>query len=253
MNYIPIQIVNVGRIRESSGYAELPPSDALKEFIMCYWFFNTAELSGDILVNPDCCADIIFNLNAHDIADFSEITGTFSEKFYIPGSGINACGIRLKPGITYHLIREGIDSLSNTSVSALNYPQINCELIADNIIDKTSRQIKAFFDSYLSTVFHRIEIRESKFIYSLNIFNSLAENGSKDLLISDKTIDRYFVKYFGLTRKKISSVLRFQNSLRQIINYGTILPEGYYDQPHFIRDFKRCSGMTPGDFLKSIS
>ena len=253
MNYFPIQIVNVGRINESSGYSELLPSDALKEFIMCYWFFETSESSGDILVNPDCCADIIFNLNAQDISDFSEITGTFSEKFYIPGSGLSACGIRLKPGITYHLIREGIDALSNTSVSSLNYPELNCEHIAENIISKTNHQIKDFFDSYLSTVFHKIEIRESKFIYSLNIFNSLAEYGAKELLVSDKTMDRYFMKYFGLTRKKIFSVLRFQNSLNQIINYGRILPEGYYDQPHFIKDFKRCSGMTPGDFLKSIS
>jgi len=253
MNYFPIQIVNVGRMRESSGYCELPPSDALKDFIMCYWFFDTIDSSGDILVNPDCCADIIFNLKARDIDDFSEITGTFSDKFYIPGSGIKACGIRLKPGITYHLIREGIDSLSNTSVSSLNYPQINCEFIAENILEKTRRQIKDFFDSYLSFIFRKIEIRESKFIYSLNVFNSIADNGSKDLLISDKTMDRYFMKYFGLSRKKISSVLRFQNSLRQIINYGNILPEGYYDQPHFIKDFKRCAGMTPGDFLKSIS
>jgi len=253
MNYFPIQIVNVGRIKETSGYCELPPADVLKEFVMCYWFFKTTDSTGDILVNPDCCADIIFNLNSSDISNFSEITGTFSDKFYIPGNGINACGIRLKPGITYHLIREGIDSLSNTSVSALNYPQINCEFIADNILEKTSRQIKIFFDSYLSKVFHKIEIRESKFIYSLNIFNSIADYGSKDLLVSDKTMDRYFIKYFGLTRKKVSSVLRFQNSLRQIVNYGNILPEGYYDQPHFIKDFKRYAGMTPCDFLKSIS
>ena len=252
MNYYPIQIVNVGRMKETSGYCELPPSDALKEFVMCYWFFKTTDSTADILVNPDCCADIIFNLNSSDISDFSEITGTFSEKFYIPGSSLNACGIRLRPGITYHLIREGIDALSNTSVSALNYQQINCELIADNILGKSDEQIKSFFDSYLLNVFRKIEIRESKFIYSLNLFNSITDNAPADLLVSDKTIDRYFIKYFGMTRKKISSVLRFQNSLKHIINYGNILPEGYCDQPHFIKDFKRCAGMTPADFLKTI-
>lgn len=253
MNYFPIQIVNIGRMKETSGYCELPPADVLKEFVMCYWFFKTTDSTGDILVNPDCCADIIFNLDSSDISNFSEITGTFSDKFYIPGSGINACGIRLKPGITYHLIREGIDSLSNTAVSSLNYPHINCEFIADNILGKTNCQIKTFFDSYFPKVFHTIEIRESKFIYSLNIFNSLADFGIDELQVSDKTMDRYFTKYFGLTRKKVSSILRFQNSLRQIINYGNILPEGYYDQPHFIKDFKRCAGMTPCDFLNSIS
>ncbi|MBP8083432.1 MAG: helix-turn-helix transcriptional regulator [Spirochaetes bacterium] len=252
MNYFPIQITNVGRMRETSGYSELTPSAALKEFVMCYWFFKTTDSTRDIIVNPDCCADIIFNLNARNIADFSEITGTFSDMFYIPGSGLNACGIRLKPGATYHLIREGIDTLSNTAVSSVNYPQINCEFIADNIINKSNQEIKIFFDSYFSNIFRKIEIRESKFIYSLNIFNSLADYGEKDLLVSDKTLDRYFIKYFGLTRKKISSVLRFQNSLKQIINYGNILPEGYYDQPHFIKDFKRYAGMTPGDFLKNI-
>ncbi|MGL4370786.1 MAG: DUF6597 domain-containing transcriptional factor, partial [Spirochaetota bacterium] len=242
MDYYPLQIINLGRNRTGSGYSEYMPSPALREHVLCYWFFRRNGIDGDVLVNPDCCADIIFNLDAPSISGFSQITGTFSERFYIPGDGLNACGIRLRPGMMYHLIREGIDTLAETAVSASDYRNLGVEHIAENIPGKTNREIADFFDSHLPSLFSGIRIRESRFQYAQRMFNGFIAGEMSDIDVSGKTLDRYFVKYYGLTRKNISSILRFQNSLRHIAAYGSIVPEGYYDQPHFIKDFKRYSG-----------
>lgn len=253
MDYYPLQIINLGRNKTASGYSEYAPSPELREFVLCYWFFRRDGIDGDVLVNPDCCADIIFDLAASSIRGFSEITGTFSERFYIPGAGLNACGIRLRPGMMYHLIREGIDALCETTVPASDYRSLGVEHIADHILGKTNREIADFFDSHLAALFSGIRIRESRFLCAQRMFKGFMAGEMPCADLSGKTVDRYFVKYYGLTRKKISSILRFQNSLRHIASCGPCVPEGYYDQPHFIKDFKRYSGLTPSEFGRILS
>ena len=250
MQYYPLQIINLGRNGTDSGYTEYLPLPALREYVLCYWFFRREGLAGDVFVNPDCCADIIFNLNPSSPDDFAQITGTFGSGFYAPGTGICTCGIRLQPGVTYHLIREGVDSLSGSAVSAVCCPRLEVEHVASRILGRTNREIADFFDAFLPSVFADIVIRESRFVYSRGIFNALVAGDPAALDVSEKTADRYFLKYFGLSRKKVSSILRFQKSVRHIAGGGLSVPEGYCDQSHFIKDFRKYSGLTPLEFAR---
>jgi AraC-like DNA-binding protein len=71
---------------------------------------------------------------------------------------------------------------------------------------------------------------------------------------------RYFIATFreqvGLTPKAYGRIRRFQAALRRIhgkreIDWVTTALEcGYYDQSHFIRDFRSFSGITPGAYEK---
>lgn len=60
----------------------------------------------------------------------------------------------------------------------------------------------------------------------------------------------------GLTPKAFHRVRRFQQVLqtlrgRRAEDWATLALEcGYYDQAHFIHDFKQFSGMTPGEYLR---
>ena len=252
MDYYPLQIINLGRNRTDSGYTEYLPAPALREYVLCYWFFRREGLVGDVLVNPDCCADIIFNLKPSSPDDFALITGTFGSGFHAPGTGICTCGIRLQPGMTYHLIREGVDSLSGGPVPAVSFRSLRIEHVAGRILGRTNREIADFFDSFLPSVFADIVIRESRFVYSRGIFNALVAGDPAALDVSEKTADRYFLKYFGLSRKKVSSILRFQKSIRHIAGGGLSVPEGYYDQSHFIKDFRKYSGLTPLEFARGV-
>lgn len=249
MNFRPVQIFGMLNSPEFTGYREYLPDDKLSEFVVCYWFFRRTSIEGDILVNPDCCSDIIFDLSYSSASCFAEITGVFSEKIYVPGSGVEACGVRLKPGIAYHLIKEGIDSLGGTTVRADNYRFIDASFAAENMIGKTDSQIVSFLNSYFYGIFSKLMIRETRFICASKIFDAVAAGREEDVGISGKTANRYCLKYFGMTRKKISSVIRFQKSIKDILRNGRIVPEGYCDQPHFIHEFKRFSGLTPGDFI----
>jgi AraC-like DNA-binding protein len=75
------------------------------------------------------------------------------------------------------------------------------------------------------------------------------------LYTSPKTLERKFSKYLGKTTKQLIKLIRFQEILQDLSIYknGSLTKcayrNGYFDQSHFIKDFKTYSGYTPKDFL----
>jgi len=72
---------------------------------------------------------------------------------------------------------------------------------------------------------------------------------------SPKTIERKFAKYFGKTTKQLIKLIRFRGVLH---DFGCIKElsftehacnNGYFDQSHFIHDFKSYTGYTPKEFF----
>ncbi len=68
-----------------------------------------------------------------------------------------------------------------------------------------------------------------------------------------RQIQRYFKEYIGITPKKFSSLIRFKSVYKQNVLSDTALghffDHGYFDQSHFIKDFRTNLGVTPSDIL----
>lgn len=74
--------------------------------------------------------------------------------------------------------------------------------------------------------------------------------------IGMRKLERMFNKYVGVSAKTYRMLDRFQDSRNQLFNsdysklsdiaYGN----DYFDQMHFIKDFKRFSGNTPKNFIR---
>jgi methylphosphotriester-DNA--protein-cysteine methyltransferase len=70
---------------------------------------------------------------------------------------------------------------------------------------------------------------------------------------------KHFIDLFkgqvGVTPKQYLKIMRFQKAIREIekggfVNWNQIaLESGFYDQAHFINDFKSFSGFTPGEYV----
>jgi AraC-like DNA-binding protein len=73
--------------------------------------------------------------------------------------------------------------------------------------------------------------------------------------MSNRQLVRKFNNNIGLSPKEFSRIIKFISSLHYLKqNSSTNLSVaahncGYYDQAHFIHDFKEYSGLTPGQFL----
>lgn len=77
---------------------------------------------------------------------------------------------------------------------------------------------------------------------------------SDKLHTSSKTLERKFSTYLGKTTKQLINLLRFQQVLQAFSECKNIsltdcaYRHGYFDQSHFIHDFKTYTGYTPGEF-----
>lgn len=76
----------------------------------------------------------------------------------------------------------------------------------------------------------------------------------KDIHTSPSTLERAFLNQLGMTPKMYSRILRY-NKVKALIDQGKAdwqhicFNFGYFDQSHFIKEFKRYSGLTPEAYL----
>lgn len=74
------------------------------------------------------------------------------------------------------------------------------------------------------------------------------------LYISQSRFEKRFRAIVGTSPKKYASLIRINNIINQPVKNLTKLSydAGYFDQAHFIKDFKQHTGMTPYAFFSQI-
>jgi AraC-like DNA-binding protein len=96
------------------------------------------------------------------------------------------------------------------------------------------------------------------------VFHALKRTGDPGTLaefckrsgVGPRTLERQYAHYVGLSPAAFGTLSRFQDGLNQVlagdyeklsdVAYG----QGYFDQMHFIRDFRRYAGNTPKNFVR---
>ncbi len=77
---------------------------------------------------------------------------------------------------------------------------------------------------------------------------------SKSLYVSESQFEKRFRKAMGLSAKKYASLVRIARVMSDDLRDNNITDKayeaGYFDQAHFIRDFKAYTGYTPLRFFK---
>lgn len=78
------------------------------------------------------------------------------------------------------------------------------------------------------------------------------------LCVTERTLERHFLKEMGVTAKQFAKIIQFNSSIKQIteadyINLTDIAYDnGFADQSHFIRTFKKFTGKTPKEFQNQL-
>ena len=77
------------------------------------------------------------------------------------------------------------------------------------------------------------------------------------LHITERTFERQFVAQVGVTPKQFAKIIQFQFSLNQLSEEDcsrltdVVFDNGFADQSHFIRTFKKFTGKTPVEFQRT--
>ncbi|MCS4303408.1 helix-turn-helix transcriptional regulator [Chryseobacterium sp. BIGb0232] len=101
------------------------------------------------------------------------------------------------------------------------------------------------------------KIKEALILINNNEFLSIDEL-SKNLKISETTLFRLFKNNLGQNPKSYLKTIRFRNVLNDILKprnslTGIAYQNQYYDQSHFIKDFKNLTGFAPNKIAEKIS
>jgi len=118
-------------------------------------------------------------------------------------------------------------------------------------IDDQARLLDAFFAAHAA-----VDARYETFDRALRVLTATDGRASVDEVattvgVSSRQVDRLFAHHLGIPPKTVGRILRFQSALRALMrDPGCSLAEvaaaaGYFDQAHFIKDFKRMTGGVP--------
>ncbi|MGO3859938.1 helix-turn-helix domain-containing protein [Neisseriaceae bacterium CLB008] len=75
---------------------------------------------------------------------------------------------------------------------------------------------------------------------------------------SSRYINKTFTEHFGLSPKQYCLIVRFQYTLQKLTLAGPIsltnlaLEQGYADQSHFLREFKKFAALAPTKFVQAL-
>lgn len=255
--YYPVQPT----VRQTAAdviYTEFLPATHLQTFIYCYWQLKTTkELTEQFnyRVVADGCIDIYFDLS-HTSENY--VMG-FCKKFteFPLGNSFNYVGVRFLPTMFPQLFRINAKELSNRYEHlSLVVPALSGFINNQFNTNQQWSEIQCLLDKWFTRFLPSCSFDNDNRLYgALEIIlkNSGVVNIEDDLNtgISSRQLRRLFEYYIGDTPKTFSKVVRFQNILRakpsqqSLRNNKLFFDAGYYDQSHFIKEFKNFYGVSP--------
>lgn len=237
-------------------YRESSPSPRLQGWVAAYWGIDGA--ADDTLamrrILPDGCADLI--------CDFSETSlrirwvGTMTRAIEVQAGGRqDLFGIRFLPGGLFPLLGAPLSLLTDASVefSALPAtawrPPLN-GWSDDQDFAARCRRADASLMAVLSSLPFNGMPRLLQRLQTRTIPPSAAALAN-ETGVGLRTLQRRFMEHVGVSPKQHLRWLRFERA-RQLLLWSDqrsveiAMAAGYSDQAHFVREFRRFAGVTPG-------
>lgn len=263
----PKPSLGVLNLRESGGskfsLTRHMPSEAFQSFVKHYWIIHW-DLTGmpphdqDVVPNP--CVNLIVEPGKTAIYGVSKSV----HSHHLEGKG-SVFGIKFKPGGFYPFIKKPIANLTGQSIGIADVLNIEPREMENLILSQREPE-------------HMVATIEQLFLPSLpapdntvNHINQIIDHiiQNPDLTsveeicefahLNKRTLQRMFSQYVGVHPKWVIKLYRLQHAAERM-DYKThedflklSADLGYYDQSHFIKDFKSMVGKTPEEYMRGLS
>lgn len=249
-------------------YVLRSPAEQLRPYIEHYWFVSqapgeTVDLRVDVFV--DARADLVFNFGAPyrreviggatvELADSNLDAQRLAPIRIIQRGSVRIVGVRFHLGGLAPFARDPLASFTDLTpapdvVLGPRVRDLEVALRDDPGPDAAAALLDAFFLDRFADI-------PAAFARALETLTSTGGRASvADLAdaagVSHRQVERLFARHLGIPPKTVGRIVRFQGALRSLMaDPGCPLGEiaagaGYYDQAHFIRDFRLFSGGVP--------
>lgn len=224
----------------------------LRDYVRCYWKIeNKSKDPQHYTILPDGFFDLLICFQ-NDTLEGVFLTGLWDHKTNVvipPETTIY--GVQYRLLAIESIIQESITSLLN-NIKELEQPYLGLDTFHENIDS-------LFFEYLNRCLLSRIEEqspitpRKSTLLQSINETkgSQTVEYYAQKADWSPRQINRYFQSTFGLSLKRYCGIRKCAATFSQI-RKGQLFPqEGYFDQPHFIKEIKKITAFTPKVLLKN--
>ncbi len=256
------------------NYQTFLPHPDLSAIVKFYW---TLEVPFDPnnqkqKIIPDGCIEMTFNLKDKIKRYISEddfivhpnamVMGQRTKSYFIePLGNVDSFAICFYPYGFANFVRTPLEKLVDTekTIESL-FGEIPAKALEQKIIQATNTQQRIeIIETFLLDKLSQNSTIEN--LVKTTVDSLLETNGSspinqilKDDLSKRRQLERNFKKQIGISPKQLGRVLRLQTALKMLLNDEESLTNiayesEYFDQAHFIKDFKEFIGTTPKEFL----
>ena len=250
------------------NFTRISPHEELSELIECYWMMQDQDTASKIQkIIPDGYTELIFNYGGlyrikmdgpWRLQTANLFAGQINSYFFLENTGATASfAIKMKPAAMTQLfglnMYKYVDKISD--INTFPHPQI-AKLNSILIPFKNEQELIQRLDSHFLLLKKSACVnplrRELRDVFESNgtiTVQELCAVGGKN----ERQLQRLFKKYIGISPKYYIRIIRF-NYIFQLLKEGmvnwteVVFRSGYYDQSHFIRDFKCFTGEDPSAY-----
>ncbi|PWJ57386.1 helix-turn-helix protein [Dyadobacter jejuensis] len=257
------------------NYQTFQPHSDLESLVSCYWTLDVPAQPAPQRqrIIPDGCIEMAFILgddikrytsqDAYLLQPRAMVLGQTIKPFYIEPTGyVNTFAIRFHPYGFANLVPMPIKNLANkeTPLSELFEKQTAVSIENEIIKANSSSERIEIIEKFLFDRLHdksTIDKIVKTTIDALLLTNGSASIGTilKDNLPKRRQLERNFANQIGVSPKQLGKVIRLQTALKMLLNQKSenltniAYESQYFDQSHFIKDFKAFTGISPKSFL----
>lgn len=237
------------------------PSEAFRPFVKHYWMIHW-DLTGmpphdqDVVPNP--CVNLVVEPGKTAIYGVSK--GIHSH--HLEGGGF-VFGIKFKPGGFYPFFKKPISSLTGKSIGTADVLHIDPTVIEDCVLSQHEpERMVTNIEQLLSPI---LPVPNNTVKLINQIVDHIIQNPDLTSVeqicefaqMNKRSLQRIFSQYVGVHPKWVIKLYRLQHAAERL-DYKTYddlvklsVDLGYYDQSHFIKDFKSIVGKTPEEYLRN--
>lgn len=260
-------------------YKEYEIGQSLRPYVKVIWSLesDTTILNGTpIHILPDTCVELVIHFSDPYKTTFSDGSVSIQGQSLVVGQMkgfMKVCAhgrtgfiaVRFTALGAYHFFGLPMKEMANGETALRDVWDGMASEIESKIFDAASTQHRAtIIQNYLELQLFRNGEIDKTVEFCVNEImltngNLNMERLARKAGISNRQLVRRFDKCIGLSPKEFARTTKFISSLNLLdCSRNLTLTEvshatGYFDQAHFIHDFKELSGLTPTEYLNSTN
>ncbi len=258
--------------RRDEFHVEIPPCDALKPYIRCFWGTRGNLITGGeselkrVIVVPDTCMDIILTVNFTENKIYDNFCGLSNQSFisFEDGSFDSFCtfGVRFYAWSVVLFTDEDMRGVMNSFVDSGMYFKNFRKELGDQLTDcrdifERARITERFLLKRLEISVGREnpDVMNALYFIIRNNGNVTVDDLCRHVIMSRRTLERLFAMHVGAPPKQMINMMRYQmlwsDALKPDFNvHDAAYKFGFFDQAHLLNYFRKYHSISLSEARK---